>query len=539
MASTSCRPALTHYGWEDRAGVNEHRTTRRLNGVLVVHGLWTRAGTLALWVEATRRAPGAARTQDLAQLSALAPDAGHLASALHRGIARTLTISLPCTPAGRPASSTGRPRADLVLAPTGVEVVELRGDAVLDVLADVHVLAREVTSDGLRWLAHVAHGARTALDGGRVVPDVSPGAGAPDQHFAQWVPLPDRRFHRWRASVAQAAPPVLRAEVGARHEPPPDATALLDEVCGLVCDLLAARRIAGVPGPAHPHDGPTSPAVRGWLDSLRTGAPIPLDTAAVVSLTRRVREWQRSGENSGYDLVLRVVEPEPWEDLDDGLLAPGEQAGPGDVSWRLQARLRPLDDPSLTLTLEEARAEGGRTGGGENDGDPLLVLLTATARAGAVHPPLRTLLGGSSDAASTAGVELDIAQLLDLVEVGGPHLAAAGIAVQLPRHWSRKALSFSLSASAAQPGAITDPQLRKDDLVSFRWQAALGDTEVSEAELLALARSKSPLVAFRGEWVHVDLESLRRSAEFLRTRGNGRASVVDVLGAIGSARGIP
>ena len=512
--------------------------------MLVVHGVWTRARTLALWVEVPRRRPGAARAEDLARLASSAPGALRTATALAQPVARSLTLQLPCTPAGRPAASTGRPRGDLVLAPVALEVVELRGDAVLDVLEEVRGAAHDVAGDGLRWLAHVAHGARTALDAGSVVPDLERigGPGPDGAVHARWVPLPDRRFHRWRSAVAEAAPPVLRAESGDRHDPPPEAAALLDEVCGLVCDLLAARRTAGVAAPER-GEGPGSPAVRAWLSSLRTGAPLDLDAAAVASLTRRVREWQRSGDDSGYDLVLRVVEPEPWEDLDDGPAVPGatpdEQAAPADASWRLQARLRPVDEPSLTLTLAQVRAESGATRAGDGAEDPLLVLLSATARAGAVHPPLRRLLGGTGDAASERGVELGITDLLDLVEVGGPKLAAAGLTLQLPRRWTRRALSFSLTASAAQPGAITDPQLRKDDLVAFRWQAALGGAEVSEAELLALARSKSPLVAFRGEWVHVDLDALRRSAEFLRTRGSGRASIVDVLGAVGSAREIP
>ena len=43
---------------------------------------------------------------------------------------------------------------------------------------------------------------------------------------------------------------------------------------------------------------------------------------------------------------------------------------------------------------------------------------------------------------------------------------------------------------------------------------------------------------FRGEWVHVDLEALRRSARFLRTRGGG-GLVLDVLGALGAGRDLP
>ena len=360
----------------------------------VVHALWTRARTLALWVEAPRRRPGAARPADAAALAAQAPGATLLAAALARPARGRLVVDLPCTPAGRPAASTGRPRDDLVLAPVELDVVELRGREAVDVLLEVAGPAAGVCSDGLRWLGHVARSGRAAVDGGSVVPDLTPRG---DDWSARWVPLPDRRFHRWRSAVAEAAPVVLRAQARPRHRPAPTALDLLDDVVGLVVDVLVADRTAGsAPGPA-----PASPAVRAWLTGLRTGAPV-VGAGNPQGLQRRVRDWQRSGDDSGYDLVLRVVEPEPWEDVDvdwehrPGAEHPQESADP-ERAWRLQARLRPVDDPSLTLTVEQARAEGAGSGDSE---DPLLLLLTGTARAGAVHPPLRRVLSGGSDAAS-------------------------------------------------------------------------------------------------------------------------------------------
>ncbi|PRY15340.1 DEAD/DEAH box helicase [Kineococcus rhizosphaerae] len=501
--------------------------------MLVVHGLWTREHSLALWVEAPRRRPGPARAADLADLARQAPRAAALACALASPATSTVSVSLPCTPSGRPAASTGRARADLRLLPVELEVVDLRGARALEVLTEVAEQDLPV-ADGLRWLAHVAAGARRAVDAGHVVPDLH----ACDGRFrARWVPAPDRAFGRWRTVVAQACPPVLRAERS--RSGPAQAPDLLDDVCAVVVDVLVADRTRDVV----PHDLPANPSLRAWLLGLRSGEALADDAdrhGTLPSLARRVRDWHRSGEDAGYDVLLRVVEPEPWEDVPDGL-ADGKLDGtggeaPADLNWRLQTRLRPLDDPSLVLTLAEARAEGGSGRDGE---DPLLVLLTGTARAGTAHPPLKRILGGRTDAAAEHGVELSIAELLDLVEVGGPKLAAAGVGLQLPRHWTKKALSFSLTASAAQPGAITAPQVRQAELLDFRWQAALGDSPITEAELLALAASKSSLVRFRGEWVQVDADTLRRSATFLRRRGTGRASIVDVLAAVGSGRDLP
>ncbi|MEW1958119.1 DEAD/DEAH box helicase [Kineococcus sp. NPDC059986] len=512
--------------------------------MLVVHGLWTRQHRLALWVEAPRRRPGPARPGDLAELASGARTSTDLARALAAPTTGTLSLLLPCTPSGRPAASTGRPRADLRLLPVDLDVAELGGERAVALFAE---LAREprderavALSDGLRWLVHVAAAARRAVDAGHVLPDLHPtGDGG---FTARWVPAPDRALGRWRAAVAEACPPVLRAErsPGGPRQGPPAALDLLDDVCAVVVDVLVAARTAGVV----PHDLPEGAGPRAWVDALRTGRT--LRGEGWPALSRRVREWQRSGEEAGYDVLLRVVEPDPWEDVPQAL-ADGHLDGSGetedadapDQTWRLQVRLRPLDDPSLVLTLEEARTESRTAGPGGGGEDPLLVLLTGAARAGAAHPPLKRLLGGRTDAAAQDGVELSIAELLDLVEHGAPRLDAAGIAVQLPRHWTRKALTFSLSAAATQPGVITDPQVRKDDLLDFRWQAALGDSPVTEAELLALAASKASLVRFRGEWVQVDAEALARSARFLRTRGTGRATLLDVLAAVGTGRDLP
>ncbi len=485
-----------------------------------VHGLWTRTGTLALWVQAPRRPVGAARPADLAALAAAAPRAVHLAAALARPAARELALRLPCTPAGRPVPACARARGEVVLRPVAVPVVELRGDAVLDVLAEV--LGEEpgpaaaVAGDGLRWLAHAARGARAAVDAGAVLPTLGPAPGdAPGEAAevrARWAPVPDKRFHRWRSALADLAPAVLRCEQPPPRTPAPAAAALADEVVTAVTDLLVARRTAHV----RPGTGALGPGPAAWVRALATGDPVP-EHAQPRSLAHRVRDWHRSAEGSGYDLVLRVVEP------------PGD-----DERWRLQARLRPVDDPSLALTLEQVRAESGAGGPGGGE-DPVLLLMARTAQAAAAHPPLKRLLAGAAD----ADVEVGAEDLLDLVEVGGPRLAAAGVALQLPRHWTRRPVSLSLHAAAAPPGAVTNPRLRRADLVAFEWRAALGGAAVTEAELLALAASREPLVRFRGEWVQVDREALRRSALFLRRRGRGTTTVLDLLTGLGADRDLP
>ncbi|WP_432548432.1 SNF2-related protein [Kineococcus sp. SYSU DK004] len=508
--------------------------------MLVVQGLWTREGDLALWTESGRRRPGTARAHDLAELASRAPRARLLAAALARPADGAVLLSLPCTPAGTPLPSTARPRRDVVLRPVEVPVVRLRGLPAVQLLQELTATADDgaaagVLGHGLRWLVHVAAQTRAAVDAGRVVPGVVV-SGAGGGARARWEVLPDRRQRRWRTSVAEASPPQLRAELPA----PRRAEEVLDEVSALVADLEVQARTAHLPPPGASSPAPAAPAVRGWLEALAgDGAWDPPGHPAAFA--RAAREWQRSADAEGWEVVLRVAEPP--EDEDDPL---DPARGPAVVAappvWTLQARLRPLDDPSAVLTLAQARAEHERGGPGggpgaavSGDDDPLLVLLSGLARAGGAHPPLRHRFSRAAD----GDVDLDLAELLDLVEAGAPALTAAGVPLLLPGRWSRPALTLSLSASAAQPGAVADPQLRQADLVAFEWRAALGGSDLTEAELRALAGARSPLVRHRGEWVHVDADALRRSADFLRRRGAGTAAVTDLLAAVAGSRALP
>ena len=53
------------------------------------------------------------------------------------------------------------------------------------------------------------------------------------------------------------------------------------------------------------------------------------------------------------------------------------------------------------------------------------------------------------------------------------------------------------------------------DLVSFRYDLALGDDVLSGEELAELARLKVPLVRVRGQWVELDDRHLKAALKFL------------------------
>ncbi|GGR18665.1 hypothetical protein GCM10010497_20890 [Streptomyces cinereoruber] len=92
-----------------------------------------------------------------------------------------------------------------------------------------------------------------------------------------------------------------------------------------------------------------------------------------------------------------------------------------------------------------------------------------------------------------------IARLLAAEE----ELAAAGLRLRWPDSLRRGLSSYAVvgAATAARGGA---PGFGLQALLDFRWQVALGDDILDEAEMDALAEAARPLVRVRGRWVLLD-----------------------------------
>ncbi|MDX8030345.1 DEAD/DEAH box helicase [Lentzea sp. BCCO 10_0856] len=105
----------------------------------------------------------------------------------------------------------------------------------------------------------------------------------------------------------------------------------------------------------------------------------------------------------------------------------------------------------------------------------------------ATWPPLQRLL---DQAELTDG---EVAELLDTdIEV----------------HWPKN-LTTTLSAKAVigEPGG----QFQADDLLTFNWRLALGDDELTDAEMDVVAEASRPVIRLRDQWVLVD-PKLRKKA---------------------------
>ncbi|MFJ2788020.1 MULTISPECIES: SNF2-related protein [unclassified Streptomyces] len=471
-------------------------------------------------------------------------------------LARHSAVFLPADPprAGRIAfwSADGEPLPELPHGSAELTVVdgaELRAVTVpaytLPVRDALPLLTRARFAEGASPAA-AFWGAASLLGLGLVargllLPGLTPG----DHDAWRAGPLGPGELAELRTLAASMPPTAHAVPLAATDGQPsgapllPEPEALLRAFVDAVADCLprtpAAPLAAG--GPAFAADTPVAvPEHRAWA----------ADVAAV--------------HDAGVRLSLRLE-------------LPGFTAGSSEApAFRAVLQLHDVADPTLVADAAEVWAGTGRTAtafGPRARMDALLSL----RRAARAWPPLAPLLS----AAVPDTVELADEEVTELLGRAGPALAAAGVQV----HWPRE-LADRLTASAVigpvdgegqptgtvpegagrpasdTPGATDTPGARgnagdtggigdtggdspsaassasfpsflsADALLGFHWRFAVGDQELTRAELDRLAEAGRPLVRLRDRWVLVDPAEVRRA----RAQQDRKVTPVDALSAV-------
>ncbi|HEX6869769.1 MAG TPA: DEAD/DEAH box helicase, partial [Micromonosporaceae bacterium] len=322
---------------------------------------------------------------------------------------------------------------------------------------------------------------------GRATADAGPAAGAAE------VPAGDAAG---ATQVATGAAAVVAAEIDA----------LVDATARAVLDQ-AGVRVTATAGPAW----------RAWAAAL-TGTPrtFTTDADAAAQLSRAVAQWQRDAGTGRVRALFRLAEP--------------DKDGPADTAdaWRLEFALQASDEPSLVVEAEQVwRSRGALRALARRLDSPQETMLAELGRASRLYPDLDAALR----TARPTGLDLDGAGAHRFLRDGAATLASAGFGVLLPGWWSRPRprLGARLSASSrTAPGTVASKSaLGLDSIVDYAWELALGDEPLTEAELAALTKLKSPLVRLRGQWVEVDAKRL--AAGLKRLAAGGQMTIGDLL----------
>ncbi|MCP2092845.1 Helicase conserved C-terminal domain-containing protein [Actinosynnema pretiosum] len=277
-----------------------------------------------------------------------------------------------------------------------------------------------------------------------------------------------------------------------------------------------------------------------WLRAL-VGDPV---LGAASGAVARLREWVDRWQGSALQRPLlrtcfRLTAPDQSTADEDvsavPVTAPGADGG---GRWELEFLVQAVDEPSVVVPAEQLWSLGNnvlrRFATRPED-----VLLADLGRASRLYPALDRALAERRP----ARMVLDVAGAHEFL-LRANELSQAGFGVLVPSWWReprRVGLALSVSGGGDGPGrggaagaVAKESSLGLKVLLDYRWSLALGDEELAEPELRALAEAKVPLVRLRGQWVQVDQRGLAAGLAFLRRGGGGRMTVGQALAHAGA-----
>jgi SNF2 family DNA or RNA helicase len=235
----------------------------------------------------------------------------------------------------------------------------------------------------------------------------------------------------------------------------------------------------------------------------------------LAKFARQVEEWQRPIQVSArvpFRLCFRLQEP-----------------GPEDDPWQVEFLLQSRKDPSLHLPAKDVwQAKSKAIAELRQDAAELREhLLVSLGQAAGISPQVDVSLKQSAP----GGYALDATGAHQFLRETAPALEQSGFGVMLPSWWTRRgtALQLKARASVKSPPAASAGGLSLETLLDFDWELALGEEKITRAELLALARQKSPLVKFRGQWVEAGAAEIEAALEFLKKNAGGQKTLRDVI----------
>ena len=282
----------------------------------------------------------------------------------------------------------------------------------------------------------------------------------------------------------------------------PTAAGNLDELYPQLVDQIARTKLVEAEVRL---GGAQAPALDAFLRALTAPDPELPAGPLYSSLEQRLARWVDAG--------LEEVREVRWQ------LGLHLDERPGTDALALELWLHASDDPTLALPVSLLRrgAEGFafvRDGDPERDLDEQLT-------------DLEPLFAEHGIAFADDEAELDTESATGFLLILRPLLEARGIPVLLPSAWVRAParIRADVSASAYVPSSGL---LRTDAIAAFDWRLAVGDVELGEEELLALAAAKSPVIRAAGRWQALSPSDIDRALRFLERRRRG-GGVVDLV----------
>jgi SNF2 family DNA or RNA helicase len=432
------------------------------------------------------------------------------------------------------------------IAPWAVAAIPLNTAEVVDLLC--RCVNRETLAAGVIIGSDLAFWAEAMRLGGAMtareqfLPAVEP---VEDFYRARWEPVFAGAEAQRLQRLARTAPQACRALTAANAEAAPEISmsATLESFIGEVVDYLvrsgsAPKKVSSVESA---HDQ--------WLSALRSSDGVMEGSAAkMAELAAQTREWRRPimiSAKAPFRLCFRLEEPEEETGRQgDGATGRKEKIAPSprppvapSQDWHVRYLLQAADDPSLLVPVADAWKAKGRVATALKRGkfEPREYLLAALGQASGLSQHIERSL----KTATPGGYDLDAAGAHEFLAEKAWLLEQAGYGVMLPAWWTRKGskLRLSMRANVRSPKLQSGSGLTLDRIIEFDWQVALGGEALSLEELQALAKLKSPLVKFRGQWVQLNADEIQAALDFWKKKATDKATMRDVVQmALGRAK---
>ncbi|WP_405106594.1 DEAD/DEAH box helicase [Paenibacillus sp. FSL K6-1217] len=289
-------------------------------------------------------------------------------------------------------------------------------------------------------------------------------------------------------------------------------------------NVVAAHESALSPYKANYRRG-YSPLTELWWNSLLTGSrdiPVQGTPAEVTELLTVVNE------TAGHEVPHFETEEARSGQLSLGLRLepPAEES----ELWQLTFWAESREEGEFWIPAEAVWSSPERefTLWGKRYRNIQQQLLAALGRAAKSSPDILRSLAEPAP----RGIELPPERLYFFLKDSVQQLRERGITVQMPSRWSREGrrrigMRMKMQPPAGGTDGPVQPALGMEELISFRIEASLGDSDITEDELNALVEAGVPFVRFRGEWIEVDPKEVRQVLRYMKRNESGEMTAAD------------
>src|SRR4051794_15284416 len=341
-----------------------------------------------------------------------------------------------------------------------------------------------------------------------------------DGWHAFWGATLDATVQASLAEIAAALPPIAADAFDG------DRVATVHDLYPVVVDELARDRLRA--------------------DRVRFVGPLPRRPSALELFVEGLVAAESSlPPHTGYAVLRRKLSGWVFNGL--GALARGseaswklslhldertdERAVGGEMELVLELWLQAEDDPTLSLPASLLWGDSEDMFSFLRGHDPLPDFMRQLAEL----EPLLAQYGIRFDGAESTETTLDVEAAGAFLRESMPRLEEQGVPVLLPSAWVRQPsrLRVNLTATSRRDPttARSSGLLSTASLMRFDWRLAVGDTSLSEQELVELTKAKDPYVRVGGRWYALRKPDVERALRFLERRRSG-AGIVDLVRAV-------